>query len=74
MPLLVLPEHRQTDVKFIVAQRRSKVGKKWNSVGSDQVLPDVPQGMTKATGFRVWCTCVPRVLTRNFQYCQQNPS
>lgn len=44
MPLLVLPEHRQTDVKFIVAQRRSKVGKTWNSVGQGQVLPDVPQG------------------------------
>lgn len=38
----MLPEHRQTDVRFIVVLRRSKVGKKWKSVGQDQLLPDVP--------------------------------
>lgn len=39
---LVLPEYRQPDVRFIVAQRKSQMGKKWKSVGQDQLLPDVP--------------------------------
>lgn len=47
VPFLVLPEYRQPDVRFTVAQRKSQTGKKWKSVGQDQLLPDVPMRLLR---------------------------
>lgn len=42
VPFFVLPEYREPDVRLIVAQRKSQIGKKWKPVGQEQLLPDVP--------------------------------